>query len=43
MLYNNLISMHFYNHAYFKENRAGTAQNLVYINVDKSCDSDCFL
>ena len=22
--------MHFYNHAYFKENRAGTAQNSVY-------------
>ena len=41
--YNNLTSMHFYNFAYFKGNTAGTTQSSVYINVDKSCDKDCFL
>ena len=42
-LYNNLTSMHFNNFAYFKGNTAGTTQSSVYINVDKSCDKDCFL
>ena len=44
MLYNKQTSIHFYNHAaYFKGNTAGTTQSSVYINVDKSCDRDCFL
>ena len=42
-LCSNLTSIHFHNNAYFNENSAGTAQNSVYLNVDKSCDRDCFL
>ena len=42
-LYNNQTSIHFHNHAYFKGNTARTRQSSVYINVDKSCDRDCFL
>ena len=42
-LYNNLTSIHFHNHACFKGNTARTRQSSVYINVDKSCDRDCFL
>ena len=44
VLYNNLTSIDFYNDAtYFKGNTAGTTQSSVYINVDKSCDKNCFL
>ena len=44
VLYDKWTSMNFYNHTgYFKGNTAGTTQNSVYINVDKSCDKDCFL
>ena len=44
VLYDEWTSMNFYNHtAYFKGNTAGTTQNSVYINVNKSCDRDCFL
>ena len=43
-LYDEWTSMNFYNHtAYFKGNTAGTTQNSVYINVNKSCDRNCFL
>ena len=42
VLYNNWTSINFYNHAYFKGNTAGMTQSSVYINVDKSCDRNCF-
>ena len=44
VLYDKWTSINFYDHtAYFKGNTAGTTQNSVYINVNKSCDRDCFL
>ena len=44
VLYNKRTSIYFNNHtAYFKGNNAGTTQSSVYINVDKSCDKNCFL
>ena len=42
VLYTKRTSINFYNLAYFKGNIAGAAQSSVYINVDKSCDRDCF-
>ena len=42
-LYNKWTSLNIYDHAYLKGNTAGTIQNSVYMNVDKSCDKDCFL
>ena len=42
VLYNKRTSINFYHPAHFKGNIAGAAQNSIYINVDKSCDRDCF-
>ena len=43
VFYKKRTFIHFNNHtAYFKGNNAGTTQSSVYINVDKSCNKDCF-
>ena len=43
VLYDKWTSIGFHNHSYFIGNTTGTTQSSVYINVDKSCDRDCFL